>query len=84
MIGLFMPLSFMLQLQLQIRMKLTVLRLLLLKRILLLIQITVLIIRIMRKTQVFKQNRPRGPGGLGWIVGVRKIGATEARVAPDF
>ena len=46
MIGLFMPISFMLQLQLQIRMKLTVLRLLL-KRILLLIQITVQIMLIM-------------------------------------
>ena len=45
-IGLFMPLSFMLRVQLQIRMKLTVLRLLL-KRIFLLIQITVLIMLIM-------------------------------------
>ena len=55
MIRLFMPLSFMLQLQLQIRMKLTVLRLLL-KRILLLIQITVLIMRIMRIIPIYFQG----------------------------
>ena len=66
-IGLFMPLSFMLQVQmqvqmqvqlqvqLQIRMKLTVLRLLL-KRILLLIQITVLIMRIMRIIPIYFQG----------------------------
>ena len=58
-IGLFMPLSFMLQLQLQMRMKLTVLRLLL-QRILLLIHITMLIMLIMPIMCITMPSHPQG------------------------